>query len=67
MNIDRARQLKVGDIVHFPADRGDHAGYGRVSYVNVDAEINKSFYGDYYIWVTVERNGKSAGVASCAD
>jgi hypothetical protein len=30
MDIERARQLKPGDIVHFPADMGQPAGYGRV-------------------------------------
>lgn len=61
MNIEKARQLKVGQLVHFPADRGDPAGSGYVRHVTETEQTN--IYGTPYIWVTVrDAVGKSCGV-----
>ncbi len=51
MQIDKAKSLKVNDIVQFPADRGEQAGQGRITHLST--EENKNFKGDPYIWVTV--------------
>ena len=51
MHIDRALQLKCGDMVSCPADRGSAAFYGRVISAGVD--VAKDLKGADYIWVTV--------------
>jgi hypothetical protein len=38
MNLEKAKQLKAGDRVHYPADRGNPAGYGTVRHVNPESE-----------------------------
>lgn len=53
MNINKALSLKEGDIVHFPADRGDPAGYGRVTHVQPGPATQKNIYGVEYVWGTV--------------
>lgn len=52
MKIEQARQLKVGQIVHCPADRGDSAYTGKVTHIGSTTE--KNINGAEYIWVTVE-------------
>lgn len=59
MKIERARQLKVGDLVHFPADRGDPAGSGYVTNIGTKESTNMS--GTPFLWVTV----KTSGGVSC--
>lgn len=51
MNIEKAKQLKIGQIVYCPADRGDAAYAGRVEFI--DAGENKTSTGEKYIWVHV--------------
>ena len=61
MNINKARALKPGALVYFPADRGDPAGFGYVQHVTETEQ--KNIYGTPYLWVTVRASGsKSAGV-----
>jgi hypothetical protein len=51
MHIDKALRLKVGDIVHCPADRGDPAFTGRVTHVSPvihEASLTE------FIWVEVQ-------------
>ena len=50
MDIQRALKLKVGDVAHCPADRGDAAYTGKVVHVsgNITTHLGKEF-----IWVTV--------------
>lgn len=51
MDIAKALELKVGNSVRFPADRGDPAGYGKVEHI--DPTVATSFNGTKYIWVVV--------------
>ena len=61
MRLDRAQSLKIGQIVGCPADRGDVRYTGKVTHIGT--EINKSFSGVEFVWVTVEHpNGKSRHV-----
>ena len=61
MNINKARTLKVGQLVYFPADRGSQGGFGYVRHVGETEQ--KNIYGTPYLWVTVRASGsKSAGV-----
>lgn len=55
MNIERARKLKVGDRVYYPADRGDPAGDGRVTAV-FPAECTHMNQAPF-IWVEVQMPG----------
>lgn len=58
MDIAKAKQLKIGQIVHCPSDRGG-AGYtGKVSFVG--AEVNKTVDGVEYVWVTVKSKGHAS-------
>lgn len=56
MHIDKARRLRYGDVVHFPADRGSPAGYGRVNHVSTMAPA-KTINGTEYIWIGVRGFG----------
>lgn len=56
MDIVKARQLKVGDRVSCPADRGNNAYQGVVSFVSTSEY--KNALGVPYIWVNVKGNGK---------
>lgn len=58
MNIQDAKTLSIGQSVSCPADRGDEAYRGIVTHVSED--VNKSFNGQNYVWVTVRANGRSA-------
>lgn len=61
MEIGKARLLKVGQLVNYPADRGDKAGQGRVVAVSEGAAQN--IYGKHYLWVSLRDSlGKSLGV-----
>lgn len=53
MNIEQARKLVYGSVVHYPADRGSPAGRGFVRHVGVLE--SQSLKGAAYIWVTVEQ------------
>ncbi len=61
MTIEQANNLKVGQLVYCPEDRGE-AGYsGKVTHIS-DTQ-NKNIRGTDYVWVTVRRlDGKSAHV-----
>lgn len=53
MDIKRARNLKVGSVVHCPPDRGE-AGYaGKVTAIFPTQCVN--IHGHAYIWVEVQR------------
>lgn len=55
MNIDKAMQLKVGDVVHCPADRGDPAYKGKVTHnCNSSKTVAKTLDGSEYVWVEVQ-------------
>lgn len=54
MNIGKARQLKVGQVVSCPADRGAKAYNGRIRHISDGAAQN--IYGEHYLWVTVEKD-----------
>lgn len=56
MKIERARQLKVGDLVHFPADRGDPAGSGRITHISPTEQTHMG--GKPFLWVTVRYQGE---------
>lgn len=60
MDIGKARLLRVGQRVAFPADRGSPAGIGRVTHVGEGAAQN--IYGKHYVWVSLRDGEKSAGV-----
>lgn len=51
MDIQKATKLKVGDIVRFPADRGEPSGSGKIAHISTD--VNKNIHGIDYVWVTV--------------
>ena len=55
MNIEKARALKVGSLVHFPADRGDKAGYGYVSHISLIEQTHMG--GKPFLWVTIKLPG----------
>lgn len=61
MNIGQARQLRIGQRVNYPADRGSPAGQGIVTHVGEGAAQN--IYGEHYLWVSLrDSSGKSCGV-----
>jgi len=61
MDIKQAKQLKVGDVVRCPADRGAAPFTGKVS--SVGANVSKSIHGEEYVWINVKGpSGHSAGV-----
>lgn len=51
MHIEKARKLKPGDRVHYPANRGDRAGYGTVRWVETGESVR--FDGVLFKWVEV--------------
>lgn len=51
MDIKSAKALLWGSTVHYPEDRGEPAGSGRV--VNVGTVVHKNIHGVEYIWVVV--------------
>lgn len=52
MRIERARNLKVGGAVGFPADRGEPEGVGRI--LSVGTEEHATVNGVAYLWVHVK-------------
>ena len=61
MNIVKALELKPGDKVEFPPDRGSRGGQGIVQHVG--SNIYRNIYGVNYVWVTLaDTEGKSKGV-----
>lgn len=60
MDITRARQLKVGDRVRFPEDRGDPAGVGKVSQILPNSAEQVSHQGQQYIWIEIESLNKKS-------
>lgn len=64
MNIEKAKSLKKGAIVRYPADRGDLAGQGTVvdeTAIIQSATVNKNSLGAEYIWVQVKSStGKTS-------
>lgn len=51
MHIEKAKLLKIGDVVRCPADRGEPKFVGSVTHVG--NEVYKDLPGVEYIWVTV--------------
>lgn len=47
------KDLKVGDVVHCPADRGDDPYTAKV--LNIGELVYNSVTGSNYVWVTVDR------------
>jgi hypothetical protein len=60
MDIAKAKTLKLGQTVHFPADRGNPAGSGQVVFIGRDAV--KNLQGQEYVWVALWNKGAPAGV-----
>jgi len=60
MDITKAKALKVGDIVHCPADRGELAHSGRVEHVG-ETECTH-MCGKPFIWITVRPRNSHASV-----
>jgi hypothetical protein len=58
MNIDKAKQLKVGNIVQCPPDRGDEAYSGFVTHTGETVYLN--IHDEPFIWVTVRHHSQSA-------
>jgi hypothetical protein len=54
MNINKALELKKGDKVICPEDRGEKGYCGKVKHIS--RNINKSYQGIDYIWVSVSHN-----------
>lgn len=52
MNIEQAKQLKAGDRVACPADRGEPSFTGRVT--SVGSNISKNLKGAEFVWVEVQ-------------
>lgn len=52
MNISKALKIVVGNTVACPADRGDPAYMGRVTYVGTT--VLENIHGDRYIYVEVQ-------------
>lgn len=62
MKIEEALELKIGDVVHCPTDRGTLSFSGKVTHQDgKDCKVNKNISGDDYIWVGVD-NGKQKSV-----
>lgn len=57
MHIEKALQLKKGDVVEYPPDRENLGGYSKVKYVQKNQEIKKNINGISYIWVHLECGG----------
>jgi hypothetical protein len=60
MNIKEARELKVGDRVSFPVDRGEPAGTGIISHIGESTcvNINRTKYAwTKYAWITLKAGG----------
>lgn len=55
MKIERALQLKVGDYVDYPADRGEPGDTGQVA--SVSQNVNHNHLGRPFIWVEVKYRG----------
>lgn len=53
MDIDKAKALKIGDVVHCPEDRGDPAYTGRVRALP-HSSVFHTTDGTPYIWVYVD-------------
>ena len=59
MDIKQALKLKVGDTVQYPADSPYQAGAGVIDYLTYD--VNSSFFGHEYLWVSVKQVAPFAG------
>ena len=60
MDISKAKNLKVGNTVHCPSDRGEAAYSGTVTHVST--ETNKNIHNTEYLWVTVKKNSHTSHV-----
>lgn len=56
MKIERARQLKIGQLVYFPADRGEPSGEGYVTHIGHQDQTHMG--GKPFLWVTVRYQGE---------
>ena len=57
MNIEKAKRLKVGDVVAYPSDNGSPGGYSTVKYAPKNPNVYKNIYGVEYIWVSLSCGG----------
>ena len=60
MDIQKAQNLKIGQRVRCPADRGEPAHNGTVEYVGQQTATTHA--GTLYVWVTVRRSDAHASV-----
>ena len=56
MNIDQARELKIGDRVMCPADRGDPAYEGKVTTPGLSTYERNNIE---FMWISVKGGGKT--------
>lgn len=52
MKLEKAKQLKVGDSVRYPADRGNPAGTGTVRHIATDEQTHP-LLPEPFLWVTL--------------
>jgi len=60
MDITRAKNLKVGDTVHCPADRGEPGYSGRVEHISTTEQTHMD--SKPFLWVTVRKSNSTAHV-----
>ena len=56
MEIEKALSLKIGDVVNFPSDRGNPAGFAKIKHIGTKT-IHKNFKGVEFIWVVLQNGG----------
>jgi len=54
MDISKAKQLKQGDIVHYPPDSGSPRGVATVKQDCSDHSVHKNIRDTEYIWVCTD-------------
>lgn len=60
VDIEKAKKIRIGQIVNYPADRGEAAGSGRVTFTQPLVYSNAS--GVEYVWVNVRKPDGSSAV-----
>jgi hypothetical protein len=53
MKLEKAKQLKVGDSVRYPADQGNPAGAGTIRHIDT-REQTHLLLAEPFLWVTLE-------------
>ena len=57
MKIEKAKKLKIGDIVGYPPDGGKPGGFSKIKYAPENPTVHKNIHGVEYIWVSLECGG----------